>query len=270
MRYQIKNGTVSLQGETVLDHIDFEIRGNEKIALVGKNGAGKTTLLRLIAGELSLDRDDKRFEPGIFLAGNTTVGMLRQTVAQEEKERTVEELLLEICPADDPYSRERYDFEQEYDRIFTGLGFRREEKKKKLREFSGGEQTKIAMIRLLLTKPNILLLDEPTNHLDVQAVEWLEDYIREYGRAVVIVSHDRFFLDSVADVVYELENGRLTRYAGNYTEYRRQREKRRQSQMKSYQAQQQEIERLTALIEKFKHKPRRGGIRPSQEKGLGG
>lgn len=268
MRYQIKNGTVSLQGETVLDHIDFEIRGNEKIALVGKNGAGKTTLLRLIAGELSLDRDDKRFEPGIFLAGNTTVGMLRQTVAQEEKERTVEELLLEICPADDPYSRERYDFEQEYDRIFTGLGFRREEKKKKLREFSGGEQTKIAMIRLLLTKPDILLLDEPTNHLDVQAVEWLEDYIREYGRAVVIVSHDRFFLDSVADVVYELENGRLTRYAGNYTEYRRQREKRRQSQMKSYQAQQQEIERLTALIEKFKHKPRKAAMARSKKKVL--
>lgn len=268
MRYQIKNGTVSLQGETVLDHIDFEIRGNEKIALVGKNGAGKTTLLRLIAGELSLDRDDKRFDPGIFLARNTTAGMLRQTVAPEEKDRTVEELLLALCPFDAPYSRERYDFEQEYDRIFTGFGFSKEEKQKHLGEFSGGEQTKIAMIRLLLEKPDILLLDEPTNHLDMQAVEWLETYIRNYERAAVIVSHDRFFLDSVADVVYELEGGRLTRYAGNYSGYKRQREKHRQSQMKNYLAQQQEIERLTTLIEKFKHKPKKAAMARSKKKVL--
>ncbi len=205
----------------------------KKIALVGKNGAGKTTLLKLIAGELSLDRDDKRFDPGIFSARNTTVGMLRQTTQPEEKDRTVEELLLEFCPSDDPYSKERYDFEKEYDRIFTGFGFDKEEKKKRLGDFSGGEQTKIAMIRLLLARPDVLLLDEPTNHLDMQAVQWLEEYIRDYDRAAVIVSHDRFFLDSVADVVYELAGGRLTRYAGNYSEYRRQREKQRQNQMKS-------------------------------------
>ncbi len=268
MRYQIKNGTVSLKGETVLDHIDFEIQGNEKIALVGKNGAGKTTLLRLIAGELSLDRDDKRFDPGIFLAGNTTVGMLRQTTAPEEKNRTVEEILLTLCPSKDPYSRERYDFEQEYDRIFTGFGFVKGEKQKRLGDFSGGEQTKIAMIRLLLAKPDILLLDEPTNHLDMQAVEWLEDYIRGYERAAVIVSHDRFFLDSTAEVVYELEEGSLTRYAGNYSQYKRQREKQRQSQMKSYRAQQQEIERLTTLIEKFKHKPKKAAMTRSKKKVL--
>ena len=230
MRYQIKNGTVSLKGETILDHIDFEIRGNEKIALVGKNGAGKTTLLRLIAGELSLDRDDKRFDAGIFLARNTTIGMLRQNVAQEEKERTVEELLLALCPSDDLYSRERYDFEQEYDRIFTAFGFTRADKNKKLGEFSGGEQTKIAMIRLLLSRPDILLLDEPTNHLDVETVEWLEDYIRNYEKAAVIVSHDRYFLDAVAGTVYELEKGGLTRYAGNYSAYRKQREKNRQKE----------------------------------------
>lgn len=268
MRYQIKNGTVSLRGETVLDHVDFEIRGSEKIALVGKNGAGKTTLLKLIAGELSLDRDDKRFGPGIFLARNTTVGMLRQTTEPEEKDRTVEELLLEYCPSGDPYSKERYDFEKEYDRIFTGFGFNKEEKKKRLGEFSGGEQTKIAMIRLLLARPDILLLDEPTNHLDMQAVQWLEEYIRNYERAAVIVSHDRFFLDSVADVVYELTGGRLTRYAGNYSEYRRQREKQRQNQMRSYLAQQQEIQRLTALIEKFKHKPKKAAMARSKKKVL--
>ena len=268
MRYQIKNGTVSLKGETILDHIDFEIRGNEKIALVGKNGAGKTTLLRLIAGELPLDRDDKRFDAGIFLARNTTIGMLRQNVAQEEKERTVEELLLALCPSDDLYSRERYDFEQEYDRIFTAFGFTRADKNKKLGEFSGGEQTKIAMIRLLLSRPDILLLDEPTNHLDVETVEWLEDYIRNYEKAAVIVSHDRYFLDAVAGTVYELEKGGLTRYAGNYSAYRKQREKNRQIQMKKYLAQQEEIKRLTELIGRFKHKPKKAAMARSKKKVL--
>lgn len=268
MRYQIKNGTVSLKGETILDHIDFEIRGNEKIALVGKNGAGKTTLLRLIAGELPLDRNDKRFDAGIFLARNTTIGMLRQNVAQEEKERTVEELLLALCPSDDLYSRERYDFEQEYDRIFTAFGFTRADKNKKLGEFSGGEQTKIAMIRLLLSRPDILLLDEPTNHLDVETVEWLEDYIRNYEKAAVIVSHDRYFLDAVAGTVYELEKGGLTRYAGNYSAYRKQREKNRQIQMKKYLAQQEEIKRLTELIGRFKHKPKKAAMARSKKKVL--
>lgn len=268
MRYQIKNGTVSLKGEIILDHIDFEIRGNEKIALVGKNGAGKTTLLRLIAGELSLDRDDKRFDAGVFLARNTTVGMLRQNAVEEEKERTVEEVLLALCPADDPYSRERYDFEQEYDRAFTAFGFAKEDKGKKLREFSGGEQTKIAMIRLLLSRPDILLLDEPTNHLDVNAVEWLEEYIRDYEKAAVIVSHDRYFLDAAAGTVYELEEGKLTRYAGNYSAYKAQREKNRQIHMKQYRAQQEEIRRLTELIERFKHKPKKAAMARSKKKML--
>ena len=266
MRYQIKKGTVSLKGETILNHIDFEIRGNEKIALVGKNGAGKTTLLRLIAGEIPLERDDKRFDAGIFPARNTTIGMLRQHVAQEEKERTVEELLLALCPADDLYSRERYDFEQEYDRIFTAFGFAMADKNKKLGEFSGGEQTKIAMIRLLLSKPDILLLDEPTNHLDVETVEWLEDYIRHYEKAAVIVSHDRYFLDAVAGTVYELEKGRLTRYAGNYSAYKAQREKNRRVQVRQYRAQQEEIKRLTELIERFKHKPKKAAMARSKKK----
>lgn len=265
MKYQIKDGTVSLNGETIFSHIDFEIRGNEKIALVGKNGAGKTTLLRLIAGELSLDRDDKRMTSGVILARNTTIGMLRQNAA-EEKDKTVAEVIRTLCPVKDPYARERYDFEQEYDRIFTGFGFAKQEKNKKLGEFSGGEQTKIAMIRLLLSKPDILLLDEPTNHLDVRATQWLEEYIKHYEKAVVIVSHDRFFLDTTADIVYELDEDGLHRYVGNYTDYKKQREKKRQSQRKAYLAQQQEVERLTALIEKFKHKPKKAAMTRSKKK----
>lgn len=265
MKYQIKDGTVSLKGETIFSHIDFEIRGNEKIALVGKNGAGKTTLLRLIAGELSLDRDDKRLTPGVILARNVTIGMLRQN-ATEEKEKTVAEMMESLCPVKDSYARERYDFEQEYDRVFTGFGFAKHEKNKKLGEFSGGQQTKIAMIRLLLSKPDILLLDEPTNHLDVQATQWLEEYIKHYEKAVVIVSHDRFFLDTTVDIVYELDEGKLHRYVGNYSAFKKQREKKRQSQMKNYLAQQQEVERLTVLIEKFKHKPKKAAMARSKKK----
>lgn len=267
MRYQITDGTLSLEGKTILDHIDFEIRGKEKIAVTGENGAGKTTLLRLIAGELTLDRDDRRFSPGIYLARNTTIGMLRQNL-QTDGHHTVEEELLSLCPAKDRYSRERYDFEQEYDRIFTGLGFPKEAKKKKLCTFSGGERTKIALIKLLLQKPDILLLDEPTNHLDMAAVEWMEDYIRHYEKAVVLVSHDRFFLDQTVNVVYELEKGKLCRYAGNYTEYRHQREKKRKAERKNYREQQKEIARLTELIEKFKHKPKKAAMARSKKKVL--
>ncbi|MCD8019284.1 MAG: ATP-binding cassette domain-containing protein [Clostridiales bacterium] len=267
MRYQINKGTVSLQGETILNHIDFEIRGNDKIGLVGKNGAGKTTLLRLIAGELSLDRDDKRFTSGIYLARNTTIGMLHQN-AVSGKDMTVQDKILELCPSKDIYSVERYEFEKEYDRIFTGFGFSKKEKYRKIGTFSGGEQTKIAMMELLLSKPDILLLDEPTNHLDVQAVEWMEDYIRSYDKAVVIVSHDRFFLDRTVEIVYDLTDGKLTRYVGNYSDYRKQRDKNHQIQIKNYRAQQKEIERLTELIETIKHKPKKASMARSKKKVL--
>ena len=265
MLYQIKNGTVSVGAKTILSHVDFEIKGNEKIAIVGKNGVGKTTLLRLIAGELSLDLDDKRMEPGIWKSRALTIGMLRQSPEQDLK-KTVEELLLESCQTDDLYSKERYLYEMEYDRLFTGFGFKKEEKHKKFEEFSGGEQTKIALIRLFLMKPDILLLDEPTNHLDIQTTEWLEDYIREYEHAIVFVSHDRFFLDQVTDVVYELQNQSLKRYPGNYTNYRQQKQKDVVAAKKAYENQKKELERLNGLIEKFKHKPKKAAFARSRKK----
>ncbi len=267
MLYQIKDGTVSLSGETVLAHIDFEIKGKEKIAIVGKNGTGKTTLLRLIAGNLEVDRDDKRKEPAIWKSRNVTIGMLSQTTPFEQ-DRTVEEELLTFGNWDSLYDRERFLWEKEYDTLFTGFGFAKEDKKKFLSEFSGGERTKIALIGLLLQKPDILLLDEPTNHLDMETTQWLEEWLHSYEKAVVMVSHDRFFLDQVADIVYELSGHKLRKYSGNYTEYRRQKEKNLRLQKKAYDSQQEEIKRLNDLIKRFKNKPKKAAMARSKKKVL--
>ena len=264
MLYQITDGTVSAGGRQILSHIHFEIKGKEKIGIVGKNGAGKTTLLRLIAGELSLDRDDKRQGPGIASSRKLTIGMLSQT-QEEDKDKTVEEILLENCPSLDRYSQERFAWEMEYDRLFTGFGFSLDQKNRTLSSFSGGEQTRIALIRLLLQKPDILLLDEPTNHLDLKAVDWLEKYMRQYDKAVVFVSHDRFFLDQVTEVIYELRNGGLYRYAGNYTAFRNRKQKETEEARKAYARQQQEIQRLNELIERFRHKPRKAAFARSRK-----
>lgn len=278
MLYQIKDGTVSVGGQTILSHVDFYIKEKEKIAVVGKNGAGKTTLLRLLAGELQLDRDDRRGMSsgahgketacknslGIVTSRNITIGMLRQ-VDSSNQDKTIEEILLESCPDKDTFSKERFDYEMEYDRLFTGFGFEKSDKTRLFRSFSGGEQTKISLIKLLLKKPDLLLLDEPTNHLDMKTVEWLEDYLINYPKTVVIVSHDRAFLDAVATGVYELENGALHRYAGNYTQYRQQKLKNLQIQRKAYERQQAEIAHNNELIDKFKHKPKKAAFARSRK-----
>ena len=292
MLYQIKDGTVSAGGQTILSHVDFYIKEKEKIAVVGKNGAGKTTLLRLLAGELQLDRDDRRCMDtinsgeqgndiarknvksgkrkntnsalGIVTSRYITIGILRQ-VDSSNQDKTIEEILLESCPDKDTYSKGRFDYEMEYDRLFTGFGFEKEQKSRTLGSFSGGEQTKISLIKLLLEKPDLLLLDEPTNHLDMKTVEWLEDYLINYPKAVVMVSHDRAFLDAVATGVYELENGALHRYAGNYTQYRQQKLKNLQIQRKAYERQQAEIAHNNELIDKFKHKPKKAAFARSRK-----
>ena len=264
MLYQISDGSVSVGGQQILSHFDFEIRGTEKIGIVGANGAGKTTLLRLIAGELSLDRDDKRQGPGISASRKLTIGMLSQT-QEADADKTVEEILLENCPSRDRYSEERYIWEMEYDRMFTGLGFQKEQKTRKMGSFSGGEQTRIALIRLLLSRPDILLLDEPTNHLDLKAVSWLEQYLKKYPNAAVFVSHDRFFLDQTADVICEIREGKVRRYTGNYSSFRMQKRKETEEGNKAWIRQQQEIERLNSLIERFKNKPRKAAFARSRK-----
>ena len=267
MLYQINKGSVSLGGEQILDHIDFEVKGKEKIAVVGKNGAGKTTLLKLIAGKLALDRDDKRFSPGIIQRGSITIGMLSQNVLAD-LERTLRQEMMESCPHEDPFSKERFEYERMCRRHLSALGFHPEDWDRKLAHFSGGEQTRIALVCLLIRKTDLLLLDEPTNHLDFLALSWLEDQLQEYPGAVVMVSHDRYFLDHVADTVYELEDGRLSRYAGNYTAYRIQKQKDREIRKKRYNAMVDERKRLEETIRRFAHKPRKAAMARAKKKQL--
>ena len=219
MRYQIENGTVSLGGKTILNHIDFSIKGQEKIAVVGRNGAGKTTLLRLISGELSLDRDDKRFGKGITTDKAISIGFLHQQ-SFSNAERTVEEEILSLVSEEDIFSKERYYFEKEYDRIFTGFGFKKEDKCKKIGQFSGGEQTKLAFIKLLLSKPDILLLDEPTNHLDMESITALNNGLIKFPGVLLFTSRDHQIVQTTANRIMEIvPGGKLIDKITTYDEY---------------------------------------------------
>lgn len=298
MLYQIANGCVRFGADTILEHINFEIRNTEKIAVVGRNGCGKTTLLRLIAGEVELSKRDSDEDIFIAKAGKPTIGYLKQ-VAFEDENITVEEeirkvfapvlslqekmeqALLEVEREASEENVKRYSALQErfealggyhYDREFDGLfysfGFRDEDRSRRMAEFSGGQRSKIAFIKLLLSKPDIMLLDEPTNHLDMAAVEWLEQYLKNYNRAVVVVSHDRMFLDNVADVVYEIEYGTAKRYPGNYSHFVETKQADYEKQLKDYTLQQQEIKRLETLVERFKNKPTKVAMTRSKKKAI--
>ena len=297
MLYQINNGAVAFGDDVILHTINFEIRNTEKIAVVGRNGCGKTTLLKLISGEYELDRVDGELG-NIAKAGNPEIGYLKQIAfddpdvtledeirkcfaGMEQRKRDLEAAAKEL---ETDYSDEKvarytameeafkedggYYYEKEYEVMIKKFGFSEEERKKPLRDFSGGQQTKIAFIKLLLSKPDILLLDEPTNHLDVTTIEWLEGYLKNYPKAVVVVSHDRMFLDNVVDVVYEIEYGTATRYPGNYTYFVNRKKEIYDKQMKDHIAQQKEIARLERMITRFKGKPTKVSMAHSKEKAI--
>ena len=265
MLLEISDGTVSRGGHTVLKNFDFYIKGRERIAIVGRNGAGKTTLLELLAGELRLDRDDKTRGAGLRMSRDLTVRFLSQEMALP-LDMSLDEYVLSTFREGDLHSKERYAYDASFNRILTGFGLEIRDRKKMLKEFSGGEQKTIAMIRLLLEEPDILLLDEPTNHLDFQTVEWLEDYLLDYPKTVVMVSHDRFFIDRTAEVIWEISNGRLTRYVGSYTSYRKEKRENAKRQWKAYEAQEEEIKRLSDLVQRFKHKPTKASFARSRLK----
>ena len=301
MRYQIRHALVQYGADTIIEDVNFEIRDREKIAVVGRNGCGKTTLLKLISGEIEMSNLDSDEKSGIFMQGKQRIGLQKQIsfpdgsisardeickvfadlYAVQARMNEIETLLAAGKEEDDARERllneyaslqRRYDAlsgdssEREMEIMFQKFGFALEELDRPIGSFSGGQQTKIAFIKLLLSYPDILLLDEPTNHLDLPSIEWLEDYLKKYKNAVVIVSHDRAFLDRIVDVTYEIEYHRMKRYAGNYSAFVKQKEEALAKQEKDYEAQQAEIKRLSEWIEKWKNTPTKVSATRSKKK----
>ncbi len=297
MQIEIHKGQVDLSGEPILREINLNITTNSRIGLVGRNGSGKTTLLRLLSGELSLANAES--DGGFMsISGNPQIGALNQmtflddsiTLVQEIRsaysyilklksdlenaqkqmgDNPTEDNIKRYTDLLDAFTREGgFYFEKEYESAIKKFGFSDTEKLRPLSEFSGGQRTKIAFLKLLLSKPDLLLLDEPTNHLDIEAVSWLEEYIKNYKKAVLIVSHDRMFLDNTVNEIYEIEHGKTTRYVGNYSQFVTKKRENRDLQAKNFEAQQKEIARIQATADRFRYKATKAAMAQSKLKAI--
>ncbi len=290
MLIKIINGSVTFGNNTILESINFELHEKEKIAIVGRNGCGKSTLLNALINPDVLEEGIEDEPLSIEFQKNIKIGYLEQTAIKNEENTLEEELLSSFDDLrkletkiksleENMTNYELYDtlmqeFKQkggynylgEINKILPKFGFCLQDKEKKIKEFSGGQRTKIAFIKLLLSKPNILILDEPTNHLDMETIEWLEEYLSTYPSAVIIVSHDRMFLDNIVNRVYEIEYGSITEYKGNYTAFERQKEENYRKNLKDYNFQQKEIKRLQAIADRFRYKPSKASMAMSKLK----
>ena len=292
VKLQINNAKKSYGVHTILEDASIRVKDKEKIALVGRNGCGKTTLLKIICGQESMDSGSK------YVSNDTKIGYLSQITFKNEditvfdelskafnKVKNLEKQLqeqAEVLQFDSSeaqlakYDRIQQEFENlngyQYDvelrNVFFHFQFVEEDLWKNLSEFSSGQKTRIALVKLLLSKPDILLLDEPTNHLDLDSIEWLENYVSHYPSAVILVSHDRMFLDHVVDEIVEIEFGKTMRYPGNYSHYVKTKEEYLKKNHEAFVRQQQEIQRLQDLIEKFRYKKNKASFAKSKQKYL--
>lgn len=297
MQIKINNASFGYNGENLLENFSFEINNGDKIAIIGRNGSGKTTLLKILLGEIELHQPDNA--PPVFVKiDKPSISALNQMTFDNENVTLYEEVLSsyknitnleeklnnmqkELEKSDNPKLVEKfsrlhdeyqilggYTYKAEMASILSSFGFSEADQQKKLSEFSGGQKTKIAFIKLILSKPDLLVLDEPTNHLDIKAINWLEDYISSYKKSVVIVSHDRTFLDNTVNVVYEIEYKKLTKYVGNYSKFLKTKEEKYNSDLIHYEAQQREIADINAFIERFRYKATKANAVQSRIKQL--
>ena len=290
MEYRIINGAISFGSNTILEEINFDIKNSEKIAIVGRNGSGKTSLLKAIVDNDMLETGLGEEELQVIRIGKPTIGYQEQHAFSDLEVTLIDELLkvyspiikleekikrLELDMVENATNKmiedytdtlERYklmggyEYKKEYEVALLKFGFTDSDKYKKLGEFSGGQRTKISFLKLLLSKPDILLLDEPTNHLDIVTVEWLENYLKNYPKALVVVSHDRMFLDNVVNIVYEIEYSSLTKYKGNYSSFEIQKKMNYEKQLHDYEYQQKEIKRLKEIADRFRYKPTKASM----------
>ena len=287
--------------DVILNRVTFNVNEGEKIGLIGANGAGKSTLFKILMGMLNAESGD------LFIDKNRNIGYLSQHLSLHNSNSVYEEMLtvfeelltlqdkiseLEVKMAE-PYDPEReayhnklikdystsvelfehrggYTYKAEINRVLMGLGFTEVDLDKKVNILSGGQKTRVALCKLLLTKPDILLLDEPTNHLDLKAIEWLEEYLKVYKGTILIISHDRFFLDAVTDNTFELLSGKVHCYKGNYTKFVDLKKKDYEVQLKAFKLQQSEIKRQEEIIERYRSFNREKSIKAaeSREKAL--
>ena len=295
MYFKVVNGAIEKEAKTILEEINMEIKEKDHVAIVGRNGAGKTTLLSALIDN-SLFREgvgEEKFQ--ISKVGRMEVGFLKQNISYTENdtlesyildiykdileiEEKINELEKKISGGDalesdmvkysELYSYYQniggYDYKKEYLTALTKNGFLEKDLSRKISSFSGGEQTKINFVRLLLSKPDLLLLDEPTNHLDIEAILWLEDYLKNYPKAFVLVSHDRTFINRVANKIYEIEYGMMDLYVGNYDYFLEEKSRRYVALVKSYERQQKEIQRLQRIVERFRYKPSKASMAMSK------
>ena len=295
MYFKVVNGAIEKEAKTILEEVNMEIKEKDHIAIVGRNGAGKTTLLSALIDN-SLFREgvgEEKFQ--ISKVGRMEVGFLKQNISYTENdtlesyildiykdileiEEKINELEKKISGGDalesdmvkysELYSYYQniggYDYKKEYLTALTKNGFLEKDLSRKISSFSGGEQTKINFVRLLLSKPDLLLLDEPTNHLDIEAILWLEDYLKNYPKAFVLVSHDRTFINRVANKIYEIEYGMMDLYVGNYDYFLEEKSRRYYALVKSYEKQQKEIQRLQRIVERFRYKPSKASMAMSK------
>lgn len=294
MKYQIINGAITFGNNTILEEINFTINKNDKIAIVGRNGSGKTSLLKSLVDndmlESGLGLDDLKIvkigKPSIgyqeqHAFSNLDVTLLDEILKVykditnlENKIKKLEDKMISNATSEtileytDCIERYKliggYSYKKEYEVALNKFGFNSEDKMKKLSEFSGGQRTKISFLKLLLSKPDILLLDEPTNHLDIVTVEWLEEYLSTYPNALVVISHDRMFLDKIVNKVYEIEYATLTLYKGNYSSYELQKKLNYEKQLADYEFQQKEIKRLKDIADRFRYKPSKASMAMSK------
>ena len=277
MLIQLNNVTKNFVVNEVFSNVKMEINDKDRIAIVGRNGAGKSTLLKIISGEIDFDNGERT------VSKDTTIGYLSQefivredlSIYEEmitcfneiiELEKELEKISYELTSENiesnpgllDKYDRlqnqvlthKDYHYKSKIESVLYGLDFDKEVFDKKISTFSGGEKTRLSMAKLLLSEPDLLILDEPTNHLDMENVAWLENYLSSYNGAIVIVSHDRYFIDKVVNVVYNLEFGKLKKYVGNYSNFLRQYEEDYEKNLKEYVSQQKDIKRLEEFVQK--------------------
>ncbi|NLP45966.1 MAG: ABC-F family ATP-binding cassette domain-containing protein [Epulopiscium sp.] len=292
-----KNITKSFGTDIILDHISFQIDEYEKVAVVGTNGAGKSTLFKIITNEYSMDRGE------IFIRKDTTLGYLSQHLDLDETNSIYEEMLLVFSSLLDTEKQLReyehqmgifqgqdlknimvkysalqhqyeemggYGYQSKIQGVLIGLGFTSEEFNQPIYQLSGGQKTRVSLAKLLLQEPSILLLDEPTNHLDISSIEWLELFLKGYPGTVLLISHDRYFLDRIVTQTIEIENKKVTFYRGNYSFYAKQKAINRDIQLRQYYQQQKEIKRQENIIQQLRSFNREKSIKraKSREKSL--